>query len=299
MTEKALAPVAKKRAELFQAMPGPLQHVATEFEKKIVVVTQGVVRLRWDMGARLNQVADQPSKYGKDAIAQLAAYTGITGGKQTLFNWRNLAKCFDRETISTQAAIPAVNGKLLTTEHFLVVTRVPADKDRLAFLAQAREKCWTANDLWLEVKSKYPDATVTKEAKGKGGRSPGVPPSPLAGLRKGYGQAQKLTNYLATMDDNVFTPMLELPATEINQNALDGVTNFKLQLVETRDALNEALADVEQVEKRVQKVLAQQEAKAESSDDAADEQDDGADSMPAGAVPKKRGRKKTKTAVAD
>lgn len=306
---KTLTPYEKKRKELLTEMTPPTREVALDFEKKITLLNQGEILVSYDMGARMKKVLGDESVYGANAAIQLAAYLGMTNTTR-FYNLVNMSEAFDRKWIASQAAQGLSNGQPMRLGHFLALSLVKLKKDLEGLLTRVRQESISVNDLELEVKAKY----ETKNTR-SGGRNPGIPKSPEAGLQKSFSLAQQLSNYLEKFDDTILPSVEEIPPDDMDEKILERFERAETQLVATGEQVEATLQRMAISKKRVlavlkQRAVRQEEANAEAHEAAkkrpnqpgvtkgkekskpAADFDDDEGTAPAPAAPKKKNKKK-------
>lgn len=198
---KSLAAIEKQRKTVYQSMTKATREVADEFEASLTRGARGVVLIQYDLGKRVIEITkeDNESKYGSNAVEQLASYLSIPGGSTTLYALKSVAETFDKGFIDGEMQKTLTGGGNLQIAHWIALAKVEDQKDRKALLAKVFAEGWSANDLELEVRS----GVRTKHAR-SGGRRPGVPTSPIAGLQKTYALLHQLNNWESVAVKHVF-----------------------------------------------------------------------------------------------
>lgn len=253
---------AQQREQWLAAMTPKCQKVAEEFTKKLGQAAKGIVLIKYDIGARLQEVMTKEEEYGSKAIEQLATYLNFPGGSTTLYALRQLSEQFDREFVEQQVAIPMANGTNLEVSHFLLIARVETKTDQKKLFARIRQECLSSRDLEKEIQAQY--ATRNKSS---GGRKPKSPTSPEAGLQNLFATAQKLDNFFDTLDQHVFNKIDTFTASEIKPQLTE-------KLEQSRVQLEMLLKDGQTVLEKMTKVSARLDKLAATKIEAADAEDE-------------------------
>lgn len=249
----ATVPAEKKRTELLKEMAPETQKVAKDFEGKISAAAQGLVLIRYDMGARLRTVIEQEAKYGVNAVEQLAGYLNFPGGATGLYTLRNFAIAFDRDFVKEQASLTMSNGRPLETGHFLAIMKVKSKKAQNKLFDRVRQECLSTNSLEEEIRAEYD----TKN-KRSGGRKPKTPTTPMAGLQKAFSQSQQLTNYLDVCEDAVFSKIDEMTPADVSPKLLERIDVTLKQLQQADEAVESGVKHLQKSRTRVLKILDEQ-----------------------------------------
>ena len=282
MAKTAISPWEKKEKELLAEMPEALRPVALDLKKKRLQMAKGVVMIQYDMGARLDDVMKQKSVYGANAASQLAAFMGWgEKGTTTLYDMINFSLAFTRDQVESFLAEPMANGAPLTYGHFLAVTKLKSKADQIKLLKRSRVECLGVKELSMVIRAEY--ATKNKR---EGGRHHKPPATPLAGLQRGFSEAQKLYNYMGVMEETVFTMLEEIAPDQVDERHLQKIEEFRDQVLRTSTKLEAVQKELVPVEERIRKVL---ESKAEQIEAAAEDE----------TVPVRPPEKKAKAAESD
>lgn len=259
---KALTPLEKSRQALLGKMTPELQKLAVMIEKKHQTAVKGVVMIRYDIGVWLKRVIDEHTKYGSDAVGQLAAYLNYPGGATGLYTLRNFADTFTREFVLQQSSLPMADGRAIETNHFFCIMRVANPKEQLKLFDRVRRECWTANQLETHIR-----ASLEPKNRRQGGRKPQRPTSPAAGLQKLLSQAKRLDNFLDVLEDNVFTPLEELSPDKVDERLVERFLLAKRQVDELIAHCTETREKMSPVEERLTRVMQHKTESGQSSEE--------------------------------
>lgn len=271
-----VAVIEKKRAGILKEMTKETRAVAEEFEGLLRKASSGVVRINYDLGARLANMEDE-AKYGSGAFEQLAAYLNIKGGATTLYALRQFASTFEKPFVEENMARTLTGGGNLQVTHWLVLSRIEGAKKRRDLLKQVFDNGWSAQDLEREVHA----GSSPRHAR-KGGRKPGVPTSHMAGLQREFQLAQQFVNFQAVADKHVFDEIDEISPDKVNDTLLE-------KLKQTKETVDQAREAAEGIGTRLDTNIARVEAVlAEKEELAAQKAAEGGEEVPAKKKPAKK-----------
>lgn len=278
----------QKRIELFETMNGPTQEIAKEFETKLGKAAEGLVMIRYDIGARLIKVVGEESLFGTNAVQQIADYLNIPGGKTALYALKDFAKTFDREFVKAQIALPMSNGRPLDTGHFIVIARLTSKKEQEKLFKRVRQECISVNALEEEVRAAHDTKNVRS-----GGRKPSVSTNPLSNLQKLAGLGKTLSNFLVPFGDATLSNLEEAAPDQINPRLLQKFEEAREQLETTVQEIGSTLELMKPVEERLHTVLDNNAAASKEEDAEAEDDEDDETAAPVAAA-KPAGKKNSK-----
>jgi len=225
VAKTSLTPFEQKRKSLLADMTPACRTVAKEFEEKIKIGNQGVILIRYDIGAKVCRVVEKEAQYGSNAVKQLAAYLGFKDDGSALYSLKNFATAFTRSFVKGQVSKPLLNGRAMELGHFLQIMKVKSKKQQHVLFDKVRAECLTCNELEKEIQANY----QTKN-KRTSGRKPQKPKSPGAGLQKLFSQAKQLANYADITDESIFNPLLKIAATDVNDQLVERFVDAKKEV---------------------------------------------------------------------
>lgn len=236
----AVATVDPKH-ELTAGMAEVTRKVALAGADKILLGTKFSIALLHDVGTLLNEIFTDPAiKKAKTIDEELKKlirfWNHPSWNLSSLYDLRNVAVTFSRDTIIEECSTPMSNGKLLTWSHFKELQKVGQEKRRLALLKKVRENNLSANELILELQGNKESAV-----KRAGGRKPSIPKTPTAVIQKLSSTVQHTDNYLQSIMEP-FEAMIEAQTDKLDDRFIDN--------------LSEALEQMEAMETRLHKAAA-------------------------------------------
>lgn len=288
-----MAPVDKSRMSLYKKMTPATQAVAQEFETKLRKGVVGLVRIRYDMGAKVREVVDNEKEYGSGAVKQLAEYLNIDGGETMLYALMHFASAFTHEFVQEQSAIAMANGSYLTLNHWLNLMKLEDPKKQEKMLDRVRKDSLSAGELELEIKAGAGGAT--KHAR-QGGRKPKSPTSPIAGLQKTLQLSQQLVRWEDVATKKVFDVLNEISPDKVDDNLVDKAEKTLEMVTEAVEKTTEMQTSLTSTIERLKTVL---EKKAEAAAEEYDEEEAAAKpKKKVASAPSANGKKKKKKKVA-
>lgn len=240
----APAAIRRRRAQALREMMPNLKPIAKAIDEILGKVEKGTTLLTYDAGALIHPVLADDAMFGCDALKQLADYTGIRGGTDTLVKLRDLALCFpDREFVVKQLAAPMSNGRHLTVYHFIELASLADQRAVKGLLARIREGSWSVNDLRDEL--------VATGARGSAKRGPGrgmsAPKTPAAGLHRFSKIAGQVTKYCPIMAAAVFDPVLETEPDNAPAKLYDSINEAEINAKAALEVLPQVLARIQEI----------------------------------------------------
>jgi len=267
----AVTPVAKKRLALLKEMTPATREVAQDFETRLGKVAHGIILTQYDMGSRVAEVMENEGEYGSGAVKQLAEYLNVAGGETTLYALRNFSESFDKEYVKEYSLKPMGNGQFLSIGHWFKLMQLKDRKTQEKMLDRIFKESLTVNELEKEVR-----ALGSKDKKNarQGGRKPATPTSPIAGLQTAFQLAQKWSNLVPVLEENVFDSIDELPPDRVNEALLEKLNETKEKIEEMTEKGQSALERVTANIERVETVLANksEEGSEEDGDEEGEEE---------------------------
>jgi len=228
--------VGKARVALFNKMTEPTKALAKEWEKSLGAASAANMKVLYEIGAQVIQVAENESEYGSDAISQLAAYHNIPGGRTTLYNLRSVVTTFERDFVLTNSRRAFANGTgYMESAHWIQLAKIADEQTRNAMIERVIDESMSSRDLEREIQVGL--GGKTKNVR-KGGRKPKAPSSPIIGLRRTFELGNKFTRWGDVTEKAVFDPLTEMDEDKISDGLLENAHKAldMLAKVETRAA---------------------------------------------------------------
>lgn len=296
-TTTVLAPVDKARMGIFKKMTEATQAIARDFEDKLSKGVASQVKINYDIGARVAEIADgDESVYGQSAVKQLAEYLNVDGGEQGLYNRMNFARAFEREYVVEQSQIPMANGNYLTLYHWLQLMKIEDEDKREKMIDKTRKNNWSGNDLEKEIRSGA--AGNTKHAR-QGGRKPKSPTSPIAGLQKTFEIGNKFFRWFDVAEKSTFDALDEISADKVDDKLLEKTEATLEMITKAAGAANEMKEKLAGNVERLKDVLEKKaEAAAEAYNEEGGEEDGEAEADNKPKKKKAKGAKPSENGVA-
>lgn len=257
-----VTPEAKRR-HIYNQMPPELRQKADRIDNRLRAAAKGTLLIDYDNGVEVQDVLEQDSVYGHNAINLLEKYTG----ERSLHDLYLIARSFSREYVEEQAKIPMANGSPLTRYHFVELQKIKSAETRKTFLTRIRRECLSIRDLRREIQS-------TGEANSRnpgGGRKIKPPTSPKAGLRRLVTDTERLSRLVDVLDDAVFAEIGSMPAAKVTDDLPDKIEEAKEFALATIAKLRHAIERLDGCKDRVARVL---ELRDEAEEDSGDEDDE-------------------------
>lgn len=295
-TKNAVAPVEKKRADLLRDMTPAGREIAKEFEKKLGQGARGIVLIQYDLGAQLVNVIEHEADYGSNFVGQLADYLGIAGGETMLYALRNFADSFERKFVETETLAPLTDGTYLELGHWIKLTQLKEHSDVKKYLKRIREESLSVRALSREVAAANSKLKHTRQ----GGRKPGVPTSPIAGLQQTFSMAQKFANWEPVLEQSVCEPIEHMSAELVSDDLLTKLKMTHDKLLLMGKSTDKSIKYLERNIARVERILAARPKEEKPAKKAAPKAEKKAKPKPKKAVGKKaakakaQGKKKAK-----
>jgi hypothetical protein len=105
---------------------------------------------RYEIGARVRKVKDDPKKYGKNAVLLLSSLLGLKGDT-TLYGYARVAETWSRNQVEQLLARPTPRGVGISFSHLVALSNVKKDDYRKEMLAKAISQGWSHAELELEL----------------------------------------------------------------------------------------------------------------------------------------------------
>lgn len=250
-TKQAVQPAEKKRSEILRDMTPAGRKMAEDFEKILGKGAKGIVLLQYDMGAKLSNAIENEAEYGNRFVEQLADYLPISGGAASFYNLRNFADAFEREYVEAESAVARSDGSFLELGHWLRLSQLKDKSDVKGYIKRIRANNLSVRELSREIAAAGTKLKNTRQ----GGRKPGVPTSPLAGLQQTFSIAQKFTNLEPVLNEAVFDAIDHMPPAEVSDDLLAKLETTEQQLGLMSKACDKAIKHVTHNIERVKRVL--------------------------------------------
>jgi hypothetical protein len=254
---------------LFLTLPAPVQEIVEQGRQIVAKGVKTNVMSQWQLGFLIGKLESLVSEGELDEtvgkVALCWGHSNLT--LTTMYNLRNVAKCFSSKMVKEELEKPMKNGSIITWSHLYELQKI-GDPDKISgLLEQVRENSWSAKELKLQLSGE--SAPVIARS---GGRKPTVPTTPVGIVTKIFKSVQQTENYI----NEVLSPIDELI-----ESGLDYDDNLDARIKEAIEQLssmskksNEMLVKLKKLSSIAGKVV-----------------------KPAG-VPKKPGRKPKKETVA-
>jgi hypothetical protein len=249
----------KQRQSALQSMNKPTREVALKLAEKFDKCASAIILSQYQAGTYIATVIEEESTYGANAVKQLAAYLNPPGGETYLYNLKNFATKFEESYVRDMSSKSLPNGGHLSLQHWLALTKLSEQEDREKMMRRVFKESLSAAEVDNEIKA---GAGGKRNAR-QGGRKPGVPTSPLAGLQKCFAISQQLNRFETVMEEAVFDAIDEADAEKVTKGLLDKLTQTKKTLQETGKKTDKMLDRIDENIERVKTVLDQKYDKAE------------------------------------
>lgn len=206
--------IAAQRLKVYRKMPVPLQKIADYMSEKFSKETTALLLANYDVGAYLIDVTKNESKFGHDAMSQLAEYFPmIKGGRTTLYGLRDFAASFSREFVTEWSSKPMKKtGAFLTLSHWLALRKLDSSKDRVTLLKRTIEDALSAADLENEITS---GAAGARKNIRQGGRNARIPDNPFLALQSTCKMGNKFDRFGKEVERKMFSVFSKLSEAKI------------------------------------------------------------------------------------
>ena len=178
--------------------------LAEKYAGKFAAADQERVLAHYDLGTDLVKVTSDETRYGTDALPQLAKYLGVEHGTNGMLALKRWAGVFDRKTVAEYTGKTFPDGSRLSVQHWVIVTRVKAAADRVKLLKRA-----VAEGLSSRQVSSLVAGIAMVNPGGAGGRAPRSPLSAAAALKKLHALCYALHNYMESSAAETGLGMIE------------------------------------------------------------------------------------------
>lgn len=252
MAKKILTPVQKKRQQVLQEMTPALKKVAANFDTKMTKAAVGNLTIAYNIGKIVTNVLASETKYGANAVEQLAAYMGHGWSATKLYAYRDLASEYTEAKIKQLARAKMADGGHVTVSHCLAIIKVKGKAERQKLWRRAFDEGLSAESLKMEIA-----ATEEKRNTRSGGRKPSVPKSVMGGAQEIFNLGQKINNKFEIWDEHVTGEVMQKPATEINDALVEKLSAAESQLESMEDKLMTYRPKLQKAIDRAQKILAE------------------------------------------
>lgn len=293
--------LATTRAKLLKQMTPATAKAAEELAVKYGKAANGVVMIQYDVGTRLSQIAAAEAEYGSNAVAQLADYLRVPGGETGAYSIIRFATTFDKKYVAAQMETPMMSGDHLTTQHWVVLSRLADESNRDKMLKRVLKESLSANDLEKEIRS----GAAGNKANGnrQGGRNPKVPSNPIVALQRTYELSNKFCRWETQVTGGMITAFDELEPEKITKDALVSARKTDAILTKVAEQAGDMQGKLAGAIERMETVLAARKAgkgKKKVEDEEADDEVEAAaeaeaeeDDEAEEAAPKKKAKQAT------
>jgi hypothetical protein len=255
-----VAAIEKQRNQALKEMTPACRDVAKEFEHKLHIGQSGLVKINYEIGARVAKVLADEGKYGSNAVEQLSQYLQLGGGATTLYQAKEFSEAFEFEFVQQQMARTMTGGGALTTSHWFALAKVESKAKQKELLEKVFKNGWSANALEQEIRS----SVKTKNAR-QGGRKPGIPTSPMAGIQKGYSMLLQFNNLEPVLEEHVCDVIDEIDAEHVTKDMVDKLDETLKIAAAAQERLSKLMKRLEKNKTRATKVLEQKYEQAEKN----------------------------------
>lgn len=253
-----------------QMLPG-LRDVAMELLGAIADRGAKSVLGDFDIGARIRVITDNVEMFGNKSVTQLATFLNFEGGASRLYAFRTFATEFDRDFVTAKSRTITKSGRLLTTQHWLGLTKLKDARDRRRLLDQAIADGWSAKELAHEVSLLDPSKRrLTKS----GGRSQQVSPNPMVNVAKTLEMTAKFNRWAESVDTAIFSPLDEAAPAQVNVPMIEKIRQLKDQLNLQAAHSQRMVGRLEAAESRLRRMLSRATARPATEDEDAETIDD-------------------------
>lgn len=284
--------LAQTRAKLLKQMTPATAKAAEELSVKYGKAANGVVMIQYDVGTRLAQIAAAEAEYGSNAVAQLADYLCVPGGETGAYSLIRFATTFEKKYVATQMENPMMSGDHLTTQHWIVLSRLADEGNRDKMLKRVLKDSLSANDLEKEIRSGV--AGGKAHGNRQGGRNPKVPSNPIVALQRTYELGNKFCRWETQVTGGMITAFDELEPEKITKEALTSAKKTDDMLAKVAEQAGDMQGKLAGAIERMETVLAARKAgkkgKAAEAEEAPEEEEGDVEE----AAPKKKSAKPAK-----
>jgi len=250
---KKPVPAEKQQQEIYKSMTPALQQVANYVLTKKKQETLGVVRICYQIGEKINDVATNKDSYGEEtaAIRKLADYTATA--REMLYHYRTVVRAYPNwQDLEELIKTPMKDGNVLTITHMITVCQLAKVADRKKMLKRIINESLTANETRIEANANY-DAKKTSS----GGRRPGKPTSPQAGYQQMRNEAQKINNRFKQTWNEIFDEVDEAEPDKLDpalakkcQEALSQFDDLEQHIMQSRSRIETNMKRIDEVVKQ-------------------------------------------------
>lgn len=162
MTRRADETTSMTRAERALKMTDELHRRCEEIRKRLADVGRKDMQARHQLGVLVNEIQNDPDKYGRRGVKQLAAAIGYD--EKTLYKYGQVASCWSAEQIEELSQQKGTTGLPISFSHLLLIATVEKKRRRDALVQAVLNKGLSVRDLKRQLEGQpSPD-----EAAGEG-----------------------------------------------------------------------------------------------------------------------------------
>jgi hypothetical protein len=195
------------------------------------------------MGVRITSVIEGESKYGTNAVEQLAAYLGKSWSPTKLYSYRDLASEYTKDRIAQLAKAKLADGGHVTVSHCLAIIKVKSKAERKKLWSRVFDEGLSSLSLQTEIAA----SLAEKKNNRGGGRKPSKPTSIMGG-------AQEIAKMVTRISNKV--PVWQAVIAEAMEKSSSEVTEaMGIKFHEAKAALETAENDLMNLGPKVQEAM--------------------------------------------
>jgi hypothetical protein len=212
--------------QLFLTLPAAVQEIVEQGRQIVAKGVKTNVMNQWNLGFLIGKlesiVAEGELDETVSKVALCWGHSNLT--LTTMYNLRNVAKCFSSKMVKEELEKPMKNGNIITWSHLHELQKIGDQGKISSLLEQVRENSWSAKELKLQLSGEAAPVIVRS-----GGRKPTVPTTPVGIVTKIFKSVQQTENYI----NEVLGPIDELI-----ESGLDYDDNLSDRIKEAIDQLS-------------------------------------------------------------
>jgi hypothetical protein len=241
-----------KRTENFDAMTPDLKKVAKRFDGMLEKASTGTVKIAYDMGTTIKDVVGKETKYGSNAVKQLAMHLGKEWSDTKLYAYRDFATTWSRAQIEKLSTSRMADGSLLTVSHFLAVAKIKSTEDRKVLWNKIFKESLSAVTVRAEVQAAFEQNNTRT-----GGRKPSRPASLMSGAQEITKMVGRVNNKFEIWDETVIDEAQNKSAPECTEELLERLTEAEAVMDTAENNFMQYRPKLQAAIDRVQNVVAE------------------------------------------
>lgn len=258
MAESTAMTVAQaEKTQALNRMCDQAKSIAKAIEKKLLKVNSTAVLTQYDIGEAIKLVHADPTRYGANAVADIAAYLGLSNGAAQLYNLQKFATVFTRQLVAEKGEAAIAAGTRLTTEHWLQLSRIVDDDDRAAMLERAISEGMSASLLEQYIRSGEGGEAVTPRG---GGRRPAVPQNAMLVVHKFGTLAQSFVRFERAAQETIPEDLIgNIPPDRVDEETVQHLEKTKALAEEAIESARKVSGMCDAGIRRVSHILSSRE----------------------------------------